>query len=266
MISFSLPVLSWDFLSGIVAIILIDIVLAGDNALVIALAVKNLPQDKRRIGIILGASLAVLLRVVLTFFVAQLLGVSYVKLVGGVLILWIAVKLLWEDDPLAELHHQPTTLLSVIWIIVVADFSMSLDNILALAGASGGDMTLLIFGLALSIPLVMFASDWLARLMDRFPVIVYLGTAVLGIVGGKMIIGDPVIESIFHPSTEVQYLIQGLFAVGVILVGRLYIKWRIPRALPKAPKRASIASRRWKDKEERSERSDQGDTERNLVP
>jgi YjbE family integral membrane protein len=261
MISFSLPVLSWDFLSGIAAIILIDIVLAGDNALVIALAVKNLPRDRRRTGIILGASLAVLLRVALTFFVSQLLGVSYVKLIGGVLILWIAVKLLWEDDPLAELHHRPTSLLSVIWVIVVADFTMSLDNVLALAGASGGDMTLLLFGLALSIPLVMFASDALARLMDSFPVVVYLGTAVLGLVGGKMILRDPVVESFFQPSTAAQYLIQGLFAVGVVLVGKLYIKWRIPRAIPKAPKRSSIASPQREDKKERSERSDQGDVE-----
>lgn len=262
MISFSLPVLSSDFLSGIVAIILIDIVLAGDNALVIALAAKNLPQDKRRAGIILGAGVAVLLRVVLTLFVSQLLGLRYVNLIGGILILWIAVKLLWEDDPLAEMHRQPTTLLSVIWVIGVADLTMSLDNVLALAGASGGDLTLLVFGLALSIPLVVFASDWLARLMDRFPAVVYLGMGVLGIVGGKMIIDDPVIESFFQPSTAVRYIIEGLFAVSVIIVGKLYIKWRIPRMVAEAQERVSIASHQREDKKVRSAPSDHGEIER----
>jgi YjbE family integral membrane protein len=213
---------SWEFFTGVLTIVLIDIVLAGDNAVVIALAVKSLPPTKRRIGIIFGAGLAVVLRVILTFFAAQLLGIKLLKVVGGLLILWIAVKLVLEDDAAHGIKREAGGLIHAIWMILVADVTMSLDNVLALAGASGGKMGLLIFGLILSIPLVVFASGLLSSLMDRYPIIIYLGAAVLGKVGGQMIVTDPVVTAALEPTIYVQYGVEALCAVGVIAAARLY--------------------------------------------
>ena len=231
---------SSDFLVGVFSVVLIDIVLAGDNAVVIAMAAKSLPKDKRRLAIIFGAGLAVLLRIALTVFAAQLLQISLVKLVGGLLIIWIGVKLLVVDDPREETQHAVGNLWTAIWIIVVADVTMSMDNVLALAGASKGDPFLLLFGLILSIPLVVGASGLLANLMDRYPVIIYLGAAVLGKVGAELIMGDPLVADRFHPSTAVEYLVQACFAVGVIVVARiirLYLNRTRPDRIepPEAP-------------------------------
>ncbi len=133
--SFGQISLTWEFLVGVVTVILIDIVLAGDNAVVIAMAARTVPREKRTVTIIFGAGLAVILRVILAFFAAQLLQISYVKLVGGLAILWIAVKLLTQDKTVEEIDRQARTIWSAVWIIVVADASMSTDNVLALAGA-----------------------------------------------------------------------------------------------------------------------------------
>ncbi|MEJ2719454.1 MAG: TerC family protein [Deltaproteobacteria bacterium] len=212
--------LSWEFFLGICSVILIDIVLAGDNAVVIAMAVKTVPKEKRWGAIVFGAGLAVLLRVVLTFFAAQLLQFSYVKFIGGILILWIAVKLLAQDAPTGELKSHPEAFWQAIWIIVVADATMSLDNVLALAGASKGNLFLLLFGLALSIPLVVFASSLLARLMDRYPIIIYIGAAVLGKVGGELLITDPAFADILQLSSTERYALEALSAVAVVAVAR----------------------------------------------
>jgi YjbE family integral membrane protein len=222
---------SSDFLVGVFSVVLIDIVLAGDNAVVIAMAAKSLPKDKRRLAIIFGAGLAVLLRIALTVFAAQLLQISLVKLVGGLLIIWIGVKLLVVDDPREETQHAVGNLWTAIWIIVVADVTMSMDNVLALAGASKGDPFLLLFGLILSIPLVVGASGLLANLMDRYAVIIYLGAAVLGKVGAELIMGDPLVADQLHPSTAVEYLVQACFAVGVIVVARI-IRLHLNRKRP----------------------------------
>ncbi len=215
--------LSTDFLVGVLTVVLIDIVLAGDNAVVIAIAAKNLPLDKRRKAIVFGSLLAVLLRIALTVFAAQLLQLSLVKLVGGLLIIWIGVKLLVVDDPREDTERAPVTLWTAVWIIIVADVTMSLDNVLALAGASKGDPFLLLFGLILSIPLVAGASGLLANLMDRYPAIIYLGAAVLGKVGAELIMGDPLVVERFQPSTVVEYLVQACFAAGVIVAARIVL-------------------------------------------
>jgi YjbE family integral membrane protein len=225
---------SSDFFFGIMTVVLIDIVLAGDNAVVIAMAAKSLPQDKRRLAIIFGALLAVVLRIALTVFAAQLLQISLVKLVGGLLIIWIGVKLLVVDDSREETTQAPGNLWTAIWIIIVADVTMSMDNILALAGASKGDPFLLLFGLILSIPLVVGASGLLSKLMDRYPVIIYLGAAVLGQVGAELIMGDPLVADRFHPATAVEYLVQACFAVGVIVAARIirvYLKRKEPERI-----------------------------------
>ncbi len=220
---------TWDFCVGFLSIVLIDLVLAGDNAVVIALAVKNLHGKQRRTGIICGAGAAVALRVVLTFCVAQLLTISFVKLAGGILILWIAMKLFIEGAPEDKFQKQATTFWQAIRVIVIADIIMSTDNILAVAGACKGNFFLLLFGLALSIPFVVFTSSLLSLLMDKYPIIVWIGAAVLGRVGGEMIITDPWVAELINPGTVLKYACEIIGAVGVIVASKLYMKWKISK-------------------------------------
>ncbi|MGZ6236330.1 MAG: YjbE family putative metal transport protein, partial [Syntrophales bacterium] len=155
---------TWDFLAGFLSIIIVNLVLSGDNAFVIAMAVRSLPRKQRMKGIAFGVGAAVVLRVLLTFFAAMLLQIQYVKLIGGAVIIWIAVKLLMEGAPEDKLQEDAKSLWHAIRIIIVADITMSLDNVLAVAAASKGNFFLLIFGLGLSIPIVMFASTLLVLL------------------------------------------------------------------------------------------------------
>ena len=219
--------LDWSFFSGLISIVIIDLILAGDNAVVIAMAVRSLPKAQRRKGILLGAGAAVLLRVVLTFFVSQMLQINYIKLVGGLLILWIAVKLFVEGAPEETLEREATSIAQAVKIIVIADITMALDNMLAVAGASHGNLFLLLFGLGLSIPLVVFTSNLLSMLMDRYPVIIYIGAAILGKVGGEMVITDPVVTSFLQPGKVMLYGIEAACAVGVLIVGKLWVKWMV---------------------------------------
>jgi YjbE family integral membrane protein len=226
--------LDWAFFVGVINIIIIDLILAGDNAVVIAMAVRSLPRKQRRWGIIIGAGAAVVLRVVLTFFVAQLLEISFIKLAGGVLIAWIAVKLFIEGAP-EQTDNEAKTLWQAIWLIMVADITMSTDNVLAVAGASQGNAFLLIFGLALSIPFVVFTSNLLSMLMDRYPIIIYIGAAVLGKVAGEMIFTDPAVAGWLQMPKWFTYAMEALFAVGVIVVGKLWIRFVFRRAEASEP-------------------------------
>jgi YjbE family integral membrane protein len=218
--------LSWEFFSSFMSIVLIDLILAGDNAVVIAAAVRTLPRKQRQKGILLGAGAAVVLRVVLTYFAAQLLQMSYVKLIGGLFILWIAVKLFVDSAPDEEVPQNATTILQALWVIVVADLTMSVDNVLAVAGASKGNLFLLLFGLGLSIPFVVFTSNLLAYLMDKYPFIIYLGAGILGKVGGEMIFTDPIVAGSIAIPDAFFYGLEAVFAVGVIVVGKLWVRWR----------------------------------------
>jgi YjbE family integral membrane protein len=213
------------FLSALFSIIVINLILSGDNAVVIALAVQSLPKKQRFWGIVLGSGAAVVLRIILTFFAAQLLLIPYLKLVGGLLIAWIAVKLFLEGADEAKCN-EAGNLMQAVKIILIADLIMSIDNVLAVAGASKGNLFLLIFGLGTSIPLVVGTSTLLSMLMEKYPIIVYIGAAVLGKVAGELIITDPLIEGILHPTQFVEYLVQAVFAVGVIVVGKLWLKWK----------------------------------------
>jgi YjbE family integral membrane protein len=219
--------MSAHFILAGLSIVLIDLLLGGDNAVVIAMAVRALPQRQRRIGIAAGAGLAVILRVGLTFVAAELLQRRYIQLAGGALVLWIAVKLFADADP-ARARRGTSSFWRAIWLIVVADVTMSTDNILAIAAASKGSLPLLIFGLGLSIPLVVFTSTILSRLMDRYPFIVYLGAAILGRVGGEMIVTDAVIVQALHPGPALRYSVQALCAAGVVLAGLLWSRRREP--------------------------------------
>jgi YjbE family integral membrane protein len=219
----------WNFVVALLSIVVIDIILAGDNAVVIAMAVRSLPRNQRSKGIFFGAGAAVILRVIITFFAAKLLMVDFIKLLGGVLIIWIAVKLFVEGAPEEKVEREAKTLWQAVWLIIVADITMATDNVLAVAGASHGNLFLLLFGLGLSIPLVVFTSNLLSLLMDKYPIIIYIGAAILGRVGGEMMITDPFIVQKLHPSLFLKYSVEVFFTVGVIIAGKLWIKMKIAR-------------------------------------
>ena len=217
--------ISWDahFFSGLAQIIFINIILSGDNAVLIALAVRGLEHRQRFWGIILGSMLAVVLRIILTAFAVALLKFSFLKLIGGALIAWIAVKLFTEGHGDEEIRAS-SSIWQAVRVILIADLIMSIDNVLAIAGAASGNMFLIIFGLGTSIPLVVGTSALLTVLMDRYPIIVTIGAGVLGKVAGEMIITDPWVHHTFHPSRPVEDAMEIIFIVGVILVGKLLLR------------------------------------------
>jgi YjbE family integral membrane protein len=207
---------------NLVTIVLINLVLSGDNAVVIALAVKTLPHGQRVRALIAGAACAVVLRVAATFFAGQLLHVEFLKLIGGITILWIAVKLFPQAVPGEEPPGaRPSSLWRAIWFILLADVTMSLDNILAIAQVAQSNLALLVFGLGLSIPFVLFASGLLALLMDKYPVIVYLGAAILGKIGAEMMLTDRFMSQVFSPAPLLLYSLEVIAAVSVLVVGKL---------------------------------------------
>ncbi len=171
-------------------IIWINILLSGDNAVVIALACRSLPEGQRKLGVIFGSGAAVALRVVFTVLVVELLGLPFVKIVGGVLLLWIGVKLAGAEEPQKEVRPA-NTLWSAIRIIAVADAVMSLDNMIAVAAAAKGSKLLILLGLALSIPLLVFGSTLVLALFNRFPVLIWAGAVLLGWIAGGLIGADP---------------------------------------------------------------------------
>jgi YjbE family integral membrane protein len=209
------------YLLDCLSIIVIDLLLAGDNALVIAMVVRALPARQRRIAIACGAGLAVLLRVAITVLAARLLRVEFLQMVGGAFVVWIAVKVLLDAGSAEPDAKPPAGLLQATLWIVLADLTMSTDNVLAVAGASKGNVGLIAFGLCLSIPFVVVSSSLLSDLMDRYPFIVYAGAAILGKVGGQMIVSDPFIAHILHPSAALGYGVEAMLAVGVVIAGRL---------------------------------------------
>jgi predicted tellurium resistance membrane protein TerC len=148
----------------------------------------------------------------------------YVKLVGGLVIIWIAVKLLVEDSEAEGLHKEAASMFHALWIIMVADISMSIDNMLAVGATSKGNFFLLLFGLGLSIPFVIFTSSLLSMLMQRYPIILYIGAAILGRVGGEMMVTDPFVHDFIHPSKIIEYSVMLFFTVGVLVLSRIIIK------------------------------------------
>jgi YjbE family integral membrane protein len=217
-----------DFWVGVLKIVLIDLALAGDNALVIALAVRTLPPRQQLMGRIWGTAGAVGLRLLFIFIVTYLLGVPLLQLVGGVLLVWIALKLVLQTDSHeGDSVKAGTTLLGAIWIIIVADVIMSLDNVIGVAGAAEGDMTLVVFGIGLSIPIVVWGSGILARLMNRYPWIILVAGGVLGEVAGKMILHDHFITSRFGEASEaVEAAVRIGLALAIVLVGWLVTRRR----------------------------------------
>ncbi|MBV8122662.1 MAG: TerC family protein [Burkholderiaceae bacterium] len=192
--------MSVDFWVAFGQIILIDILLGGDNAVLIAMACRRLPEQQRRMGIVWGTVGAIALRVVLIFFALTLLQVPYLKLAGAVLLLWIGAKLMLSEQEHGHGEVQASERLwSAVKTIIVADFVMSLDNVVAIAGAAeaaggGSEMLLVVLGLLISIPLVAWGSQGVLKLMDRFPAVVTVGALLLGWIAGTMAVGDAALE------------------------------------------------------------------------
>jgi YjbE family integral membrane protein len=209
------------FLSAL-SIVMIDLLLAGDNALVIAMAVRSLAPRERRIGITAGALAAVALRVGLTAIAAQLLTLEYIELAGGLFVIWIAFTVLKDAAQPPSCAPASRSLYKAIGYIVFADLTMSTDNILAIAGASKGNIGLIFFGLAVSIPFIVFSSNLLSKLMDRYPALIYLGAGILGKVGGDMICEDAFVQRTVHPADVARYLLEAALILSLLLAGRFY--------------------------------------------
>ena len=211
------------FWFAVLQIILIDILLGGDNAVVIALACRNLPEEKRRKGIFWGVFGAVGLRVVLTIFAVSLLAIPYLKIIGGILLFWIGLKLILPQDDDGHDVDASTTLAGAIKTIIVADFVMSLDNVIAVAAAAKDSWLLIVFGLIVSIPIIVYCSQLVLKLMERFPVVITLGGALLGYIAGDMMTRDPAIIEWVKANLAwmIDYHLAGVLgAVIVVVVGK----------------------------------------------
>jgi YjbE family integral membrane protein len=212
------------FWLAVLQIIWIDVLLSGDNAVVIALACRKLPPSQRLWGIVLGTMVAITLRVVFTGAVTTLMSMPYVKLVGGALLLWIAVKLLGPEENDKNGHIEPVdSLWRAVRIVAIADVVMSLDNVIAIAAAARGSYALLMFGLAFSIPLIMAGAALVIAVLERFPVVVWAGAALLGWIAGEIIAKDPLLSGNLDPNLAHKVWIVGAIigALLVVVVGLL---------------------------------------------
>lgn len=199
-------------------IMMINILLSGDNAVVIALASRSLPPAQQKKAILFGSFGAIFLRIVLTFFAVALLTLPFLKLVGGLLLLWIGIKMLVPEEEEGELEGH-SNLAAAIRTIIVADFVMSLDNVLGVAAAAKGNTVLLVVGLAISIPLIIYGSTLVLKLMERFPVIVTAGAGLLGWVAGEMMVSDPALSGFLAFSQQtIDSLHHAAPAIGAALV------------------------------------------------
>jgi YjbE family integral membrane protein len=212
---------SADFWIGLLKIIWINIILSGDNAVVIALAARSLPPHQQTKAVIFGSGAAVALRIALTVVAAKLLALPYLQIVGGLLLLWIGVQLLGDEDEGEGEAKEYGSLMAAIRTILIADLVMSLDNVIAVAAAAKGSMTLLILGLAISIPLVIFGSTLMIKLMERFPIIVVLGAGLIGWVGGETIVSDTALHGFLAADPWLHYAGAAAGAAFVVVLGKV---------------------------------------------
>jgi YjbE family integral membrane protein len=210
-----------QFWLSLLQIIYVNIILSGDNAVVIALACRALPPHQQKWGIILGAGAAVLLRIIFTVFIVFLLTVPYLKIVGGILLFWVGYKLMMPQDEGDDVEAAQG-LMRAVWVILVADAVMSLDNVIAVAAAAKGNYVLLIIGLLISVPLVVYGATLLIKLIDRFPVIVPGGAALIGYIGAEIMIGDLVWKDWIDANLHwAHFLLPLIGAVTIVMVGRM---------------------------------------------
>jgi YjbE family integral membrane protein len=214
---------SAQFWVDVLKIIMIDLLLSGDNAVVIALACRNLPEAQRRKGVLYGVGGAIGLRIALTMFAVGLLVLPYLKLVGALLLMWVAIKLILpEEDEHNETGIKAETYLwGAVKTIIIADFVMSLDNVLGVAAAAKGNVWLLVFGLLVSIPMIVWSSQLVLKLIDRYPAIIYAGGALLGYVAGEMLVGEPALKPVVDAYGQLHWILPVLCAVLVLVIGRM---------------------------------------------
>ena len=212
---------------AVLQIIAIDIVLGGDNAIIIALACRNLPKHQRRAGILWGTAGAIILRVILVFFATSLMEIWGLRTIGGILLIWIGVKLLTEveTNDLDGKINQSSNLLTAIRTIIIADFVMSLDNALAITAAAKGNIGLVVFGLLLSVPIIISGSALILRLMERFPIIITAGAGLLGWLGGGLIISDKLFAEFITASLPAApTMAAAAGAISVVTIGKFLAK------------------------------------------
>ncbi|WP_260287547.1 TerC family protein [Peribacillus aracenensis] len=208
--------LSGEFISGLLAIIMIDLVLAGDNAILIGLAARKLPKDQQKKVIIWGAVGAIVIRIIATLLVVVILEVPGLHLIGGLLLVWIAYKLLIDEE---EHDVKPAdSMWAAIKTIIIADALMGLDNVLAVAGASHGNFTLVVIGLLVSIPVVMYGSTLILKLIERFPFIIIIGAGILGWTAAKMIVAEPFMLDYFA-NPFIKYGFEAIVVIGILVAG-----------------------------------------------
>ena len=209
-----------DFWVGLLKIIWINILLSGDNAVVIALAARGLPPEQQRKAILFGSGAAVVLRIGLTIVAAWLMALQGLQVIGGLLLLWIGAQLLANEEESDSDGKEHANLMSAVRTILIADVVMSLDNVIGVAAAAKGDQALLIIGLAISIPLVVFGSSMMIKLMERYPSIITLGAALIGWVGGETIASDVLLKEFVADNTWFHYACSAAGTAIVILWGR----------------------------------------------
>jgi YjbE family integral membrane protein len=217
---------SMEYAGALLQILMINIMLSVDNAVVIAMASRGLPDRQRKLAIWWGIFGAIALRIVLTIIVQYLLQIPLLQAAGGVLLLWIAIKLLVMEN-----HHdgirQSASLVAAVWTIIVADFVMSLDNVLAIAAAAKGDVSLIVIGLLLSIPLIIWGSTLVSSLLERYPVLEYIGAGILGFIAGEMVVADPVSHQyVVAPIGLSEHAVPWVTVALVVASGYL---WRIKK-------------------------------------
>ena len=206
-----------QFWVAAVEIIVINILLSGDNAVVIALACRNLPPKQRTLGIFWGVIGAVVLRIILTFFAVSLLKLPYLQLVGAALLVWIGIGLIAEDDDGEHDIHAHDRLYSAVKTVIVADLVMSLDNVIGVAGAAKGSLLLLVFGLVVSIPLVVVGSQLIMKLIERFPILVVAGGGLLGYLAGEIAIDDTAVKPWIDANLPQLHYLAPIVGIGVVV-------------------------------------------------
>ena len=213
------------YIIPVLQIIWIDLLLSGDNAVVIALACRGLPPEQRRMGILLGSGVAIGLRIVFAFFITYLLNIPFLKAFGGVLLFWVALQLIKGETDAHDAHPPAENLWKAVRTIAIADAVMSLDNVLALAAASKGNMWLFTFGLLVSIPLIVYGSKVVLGIIERFPIFVWLGAALLGWIGGELIADDPGLQNFLGKDIP-NMLGAAVGALIVLAVGYLLLQMK----------------------------------------
>ncbi len=215
------------FWTGLLAIIWVNVILSGDNAVVIALAARSLPVRQQKQAVIWGAGAAVVLRIILTIVAVELLRLPWLRLIGGILLFWIAIKLMVPEEGGDDGVGSSDNLWAAIKTILIADLVMSLDNVIAVAAVAKDSFVLLILGLTISIPLVIFGATMLMKLMERWPIIISVGAALIGYVAGEMLVTDPVVKDWVDANTAwLHWAAPAAGAIFVVAVG----KWLAARA------------------------------------